>query len=203
MPGVKRRNQEKWPGSIRRNYKRCGVEDIGATSAYVIYVVATARRIWKLREWRIAPALLCSGCCFCALGARCCSRGPSVAVRRGREGRAAGIAKEGDAFSTGQESGRKARPRLTDSQGRKPGERHRGVSFSSWLLLLWTSKGEVARAPAGARNCFVTRGRRTKPLCPPAEGVRNHAVARAQMTRAAAAVRKTAGRESPLLPCVQ
>src|SRR6185312_3342343 len=33
--------------------------------------------------------------------------------------------------------------------------RHRGV-VSSWLLLLWTSKGEVTRAPTGARNCFET-----------------------------------------------
>src|SRR6185312_5027334 len=31
---------------------------------------------------------------------------------------------------------------------------HRGV-VSSWLLLLWTSKGEVTRAPAGARNRSV------------------------------------------------
>src|SRR5690348_10154593 len=32
---------------------------------------------------------------------------------------------------------------------------NRGV-VSSWLLLLWTSKGEVTRAPAGARNRFVS-----------------------------------------------
>ena len=96
-------------------------------------------------------------CCFCALGARCFSRGPSAAVSRGRPGRAAGIAMEGDAFSTGQESGRKARPRLTDfpsMDGRKAPPR--GV-VSSWLLLLWTSKGEVTRAPAGARNRSVAR----------------------------------------------
>ena len=34
----------------------------------------------------------------------CSSRGPSAAVSRGRQGRAAGIAMEGDAFSTGQEA---------------------------------------------------------------------------------------------------
>ncbi len=33
--------------------------------------------------------------------------------------------------------------------------RHRGV-VSSWLLLLWTSKGEVTRAEAAARNRFET-----------------------------------------------
>ena len=157
--GPKRRNPEKWPGSIRRNYKRCYVEDGGATPAYTIYVVATPRRIWKLREWRIAPALLCSGCCFCALGARCCSRGPSVAVRRGRRGRAAGIAREGDAFSTGQESGRKARPRLThfpSKDGRKAPPRG---ALSLWLLSLDSGAScpppfgpalPFARAPARA-----------------------------------------------------
>ncbi len=59
-------------------------------------------------------------------------------------------------FSPGQESRRK-----TPEPARAPGRqdawraRHRGV-VSSWLLLLWTSKGEVTRAPAGARNRFET-----------------------------------------------
>src|SRR6185312_1181937 len=104
-------------------------------------------------------------------------RGPSAAVRRGREGRAAGEPRDGLAFSRGQEPARKARHRLTDfpsMEGRKATPR--GV-VSSWLLLLdsghpalrprrpaslfaaapaaaWTSKGEVTRASAG----------RTKPL---------------------------------------
>ena len=103
--------------------------------------------------------------------------GPSAAVRRGRQGRAAGEAMDGLAFSRGQEPARKARPRLTDfppMDGWKAPPR--GVVFS-WLLLLdsghpalrpcgpaslfacapahaWTSKREVARPPAGGRNRF-------------------------------------------------
>jgi len=80
--------------------------------------------------------------------------GPSAAVGRGRSGRAAGVAKDGNAFSTGQEPGRKARPRLTDftpMDGRKAPPR--GVVFS-WLLLFWTSKREVARAATAVRNRF-------------------------------------------------
>src|SRR6185503_5094324 len=79
--------------------------------------------------------------------ARLLFRGPSAAVSRGRSGRAAGVAREGNAFSRGQEPARKARPRLTDfpcMDARKAPPR--GV-VSSWLLLLWTSKGEVTRAP--------------------------------------------------------
>ena len=168
--GQDARSQEKEPRemacSIRRNYKPCCVEDIGAAPAYTIYVMATPHRIWKLRggglqrfalpslcprsallcsallcsallcSALLCSALLCSGCCICALGARCSSRGPSVAVRRGRSGRAAGIAMEGDAFSTGQESGRKARPRLThfpSMDGRKAPPRG---ALSLWLLSL-------------------------------------------------------------------
>ncbi len=111
-------------------------------------------------------------CCFCALGARCFSRGPSATVRRGRGGRAAGEPTDGLAFSTGQE----ARPRLThfpSMEGRKASPR--GVVFS-WLLLFWTSKREVVRAPAGARNRFVARdnaeARAPTPL-PEGEGFTN------------------------------
>jgi len=57
-------------------------------------------------------------------------RAPSAAVSRGRPGRAAGEATDGLAFSRGQESARKARPRLTHLPGRTPGKRRRGVSFS-------------------------------------------------------------------------
>jgi len=182
MPGVKRRNQEKWPDSIRRNYKQCCVEDVGAAPAYTIYVVATPRRIWERRAFTlVVPAkagtqCLCFGRSFCALGARCSSQGPSVAVRRGREGRAAGIAKEGDAFSTGQESGRKARPRLTDSEGRSPESATAGCRF-----LLATSPLDKQRRSSSAT------GRWTKPSCrwrqahetalKLAPGRRNHLVA--------------------------
>ena len=82
-------------------------------------------------------------------------RAPSAAVRRGRSGRTAGVAREGNAFSTGQEPGRKARPRLTDfppRDGRKAPPRG-GLLF--WLLFSWPRKRKVARPPAGGRNRFI------------------------------------------------
>ena len=144
MPGVKRSNPEKWPGSIRRNYKPCHVEDGGAAPAYTIYVVATPHRIWKLRDGGLRRFALLGFALLWPLLLRAGSAllfgGPSEAVRRGRLGRAAGIAREGDAFSTGQESGRKVRPRLTDSEGRRPGERHRGVLFLFGYFLFEYAK---------------------------------------------------------------
>ena len=85
-------------------------------------------------------------------------------ARRAGGGKSAGwLAGMRASFSSGQESRRKTPP-----PARAPGRqslsrtrsgnawraRHRGVVFS-WLLLFWTSKREVARAPAGARNRFV------------------------------------------------
>ena len=99
------------------------------------------------QAWRSAVAIA-SG----AHDARLLFRGPSAAVSRGRQGRAAGIAMEGDAFSPGQESRRKARPRLTDfppKDGRKATPRG-GLLF--WLLFSWPRKRKGTRAPAGARN---------------------------------------------------
>ena len=93
-------------------------------------------------------------------------RAPSAAVSRGREGRAAGEVMDDLAFSRGQEPARKARPRLTDfppTDGRKAPPR--GV-VSSWLLLLWTSKGEVTRAAAAARNRFESGGSRARAPLP-------------------------------------
>ena len=63
--------------------------------------------------------------------ARLLFRGPWAAVRRGRQGRAAGEAMDGLAFSRGQEPARKARPRLTHLPGRRPGKRQPG-----WPSLL-------------------------------------------------------------------
>ena len=144
--------------SIRRPYKPAVLRGLNQRSSTRRPTAATPRRIWKLRGQILRRfALLGSGCCFCALGACCFSRGPSATVRRGRGGRAAGEPTDGLAFSRGQEPARKARPRLTDfpsMDGRKASPR--GVVFS-WLLLFWTSKREVARAPAGARNRFVAR----------------------------------------------
>ena len=149
-------------------------EDIGTALRDTSTAAATPRRIWEPRHKARCLAPLCCGCCFCAQERACFSWGPSVTVRRGRSGRAAGVAKEGNAFSTGQESGRKARPRLTDfspTDGRKASPR--GVVFS-WLLLFWTSKREVARPPTGGRNRLVTCDNtnvKQEPLSPsPASG---------------------------------
>jgi len=89
--------------------------------------------------------------------ARLLFRGPWAAVRRGRQGRAAGIAREGDAFSTGQEPGRKARPRLTDSQGRMPGERQPGRPFLLATSLLGTQKRSSSTRGSGAKPLRRTR----------------------------------------------
>ena len=75
-----------------------------------------------------APAFACASG---AHDAHLLFRGPWAAVRRGRKGRAAGEARDGLAFSRGQEPARKARPRLTDLPGRRPGKRQPG-----WPSLL-------------------------------------------------------------------
>src|SRR6185312_7850764 len=85
--------------------------------------------------------------------ARLLFRGPWAAVRRGRQGRAAGEATDGLAFSRGQESARKARPRLTHLPGRTPGKRQPGCRF-----LLATSLLDKQKRSSSAA------GRRTKPL---------------------------------------
>jgi len=142
MPGVKRSNQQKWPDSTHRDYKQGGFEGWGPTSACAIHGTAILRRVRELRKKSCGAWLL-------RAGARCFFRGPWAAVRRGREGRAAGIARDGGAFSTGQD----ARPKSPDPPHGLAGQDARqapprGV-VSSWLLLLWTSKGEVTRAPEG------------------------------------------------------
>jgi len=86
--------------------------------------------------------------------ARLLFRGPWAAVRRGRQGRAAGEATDGLAFSRGQESARKARPRLTHLPGRTPGKRQPGWPFSLVTFSLATQR----ESNSGAY-------RRSKPLC--------------------------------------
>ena len=102
-------------------------------------------------------------------------RGPSAAVRRGRGGRAAGEPTDGLAFSTGQESDRKARPRLTDLPGRTPGKRRRGVSFLFGDFLFGQAKRKslgprqrhetALSLAAAARNRSVPCSSGMKPLC--------------------------------------
>ena len=57
------------------------------------------------------------------------TRGPCAAVRRGRQARR-GVDRDVDSFSSGQESCRKARPRLTDLPGRDARQAPSGVAFS-------------------------------------------------------------------------
>ena len=61
---------------------------------------------------------------------RCSTRGPLRGGESGSTGPEGGIGRDADAFSPGQESGRKARPRLTDLPGTMPGKRQAGGSFS-------------------------------------------------------------------------
>jgi len=76
--------------------------------------------------WLQAGGTLASG----AQDARLLFRGPWAAVRWGRSGRAAGVAREGNAFSRGQESARKARPCLTDVPSMDGRNAPTGVAFS-------------------------------------------------------------------------
>jgi len=89
---------------------------------------------------------------------------PCAAVSRGRSGREAGIDMDVDAFSSGQESGRKARPRLTDLPGASPASAKRGGLLFGYFLLATQEK--VARAPQGVRKlCFgFSKASRLKPL---------------------------------------
>ena len=99
------------------------------------------------------------GCRAFASGAhdaRLLFRDPWAAVRRGREGRAAGEARDGLAFSRGQEPARKARPRLTNSQGRMPGERQPGWP-SLWVTFLLATQEKSNSGAAGARKLFASK----------------------------------------------
>ena len=90
-------------------------------------------------------------------GARC-SWGPYAAVRRGRSGRAAGVAMDGNAFSTGQEARPKspAAPHGLGGQEARRAPHRGGLLFG--LLFSWPRKRKVTRAPAGARNRFEICG---------------------------------------------
>src|SRR6185312_10410790 len=91
----------------------------------------------------------------CAPGARCSTRGPYGAsggwrkVRRMAGRRPASFS---PVHGRAVEKPRNPSAHPEPMDGRRA--RHRGV-VSSWLLLLWTSKGEVTRAAAAARNRFV------------------------------------------------
>ena len=67
-------------------------------------------------------------------------RGPLRGGETGSTGRAAGVDRDVGSFSPGQESGRKARPRLTDLPGREPGKRQAGWPFSLVIFLFGHAK---------------------------------------------------------------
>jgi len=108
------------------------------------------RETTAARSFPVAPA---SG----AHDARLLFRGPSAAVRRGRQGRAAGESKDGLAFSRGHDARSKS-PATTHALAGQDARQAppRGALFS-WLLLFWARKREVARAAAAARNRSETR----------------------------------------------
>ncbi|WP_219918520.1 hypothetical protein, partial [Rhodanobacter sp. PCA2] len=72
---------------------------------------------------------------------RACSYGgPSAAVSRGRSGRAAGVARDGNAFSRGQEPARKARPHLTHFPSMDGRKAPTGVPFLFGYFLFGHAK---------------------------------------------------------------
>src|SRR6185437_10387605 len=83
----------------------------------------------------------------CALGARCSTRGPYGAAGGLRKVRRM-ARMDASQFFAGTCTCRRKTPEPARAPGRQDAwrARHRGV-VSSWLLLLWTSKGEVTRAP--------------------------------------------------------
>jgi hypothetical protein len=94
----------------------------------------------------------CCCCCFCAQE-RAASPGAPMARRAGG-GKSAGWPAGMRASFPPAQGGAVGKPRNPPAHpepmdGRRA--RHRGVVFS-WLLLFWTSKREVARAAAAARN---------------------------------------------------
>src|SRR6185312_4828244 len=113
-------------------------------------------RIVRARSNSKSRAPLIAGCSCssekCAPEARCSTRGPYGAAGGWRKVR--GMARmDASQFFAGTRTCRRKTPEPARAPGRQDAwrARHRGV-VSSCLLLLWTSKGEVTRAPTGARN---------------------------------------------------
>ena len=85
--------------------------------------------------------------------------GPLCGGESGTIGRAAGIGTDADAFSSGQESCRKARPRLTDLPGRSPASAKRG-GLSLWLAFSLATQRESNSGAEGARKLSLLRNTR-------------------------------------------
>jgi hypothetical protein len=80
--------------------------------------------------------------------------GPLCGGESGSTGRVAGIDMDVDAFSPGQESGRKARPRLTDLPDRSPASAKRG-GLSLWLSFSLATQRESNSAAEGRRKLLL------------------------------------------------
>jgi hypothetical protein len=79
--------------------------------------------------------------------------GPLCGGETGSTGRVAGVDMDVDSFSPGQESCRKARPRLTDLPGRRPGKRQAGCSFSLVTFSLSTQRESDSGAYSARTLC--------------------------------------------------
>jgi hypothetical protein len=89
--------------------------------------------------------------------ARCSTRGPLRGGESGSTGRVAGIGMDAGVRTTQEqlsESGRKARPRLTDLPGTMPGKRQAGWPFS--LVIFLFTPGIL---PFALRASFAVRAR--------------------------------------------
>jgi hypothetical protein len=70
--------------------------------------------------------------------------GPLCGGELGTTGRAAGVDTDVDSFRTGRKPVRKARPRLTDLPGRRPGKRQAGWPFSLVTFLFGHTKRKLS-----------------------------------------------------------
>jgi len=86
--------------------------------------------------------------------ARCPTRGPCAAVRRGRQAAQRESTRMSTPFRTGRMPVRKARPRLTDLPGRMLGKRQAGCRFLLGTSLLDKQKRSTSGA-AGARKLIA------------------------------------------------
>ena len=82
--------------------------------------------------------------------------GPLCGGELGTTGREAGVGRDVDSFSPGQESCRKARPQLTDLLGRSPASAKRG-GLSLWLAFSLATQRESNSGAAGARKPLLQR----------------------------------------------
>jgi hypothetical protein len=104
--------------------------------------------------------------------------GPLCGGETGTTGRAAGVDRDVDSFSPGQATAwmpelrqrrigcprpcRKARPRLTDLPGRRPGKRQAGCSFSLVTFSLSTQRESDSGAMGARTLCFKSTKRRAR-----------------------------------------